>query len=153
MAAFSIPHRGRIASCLSLAVAILVVFLLGWKHAPWIGAVAAATAVWICIEGQRVEIDGSQVTITRTLLGRTFGKPLAIDTSKGASAVLSVLLPRRGLPVAIRRVAFLMDGQVIARTKDLPSDIEAHLLSSLKEEANIEVPTIESGGSFRPKGL
>lgn len=55
--------------------------------------------------------------------------------------------------MAIRRVVFLGDGQVIARTKDLPLDIEVHLLSSLREEANIEVSTIESGGSFRPKVL
>lgn len=153
MVVFFIPHRARIASCLSLAAATVMVFFLGWKHAPWIAAVAAATAVWICIEGQKVEIDGSRVTLTRTLLGRTFGKPQAIDMSKGTRAVLSVLLPRRGAPMAIRRVVFLGDGQVIARTKDLPLDIEVHLLSSLREEANIEVSTIESGGSFRPKVL
>ena len=153
MVVLFIPHRSRMASCISLAVATAVVLFLGWKHAPWIAVVAVLTAVWICGEGQRVEIDGTRVTLTRTLFGRPFGGIRAIDVSEGVSAILSVLLPRRGLATAIRRVAFLVDGRVIARTKDLPPDIEERLLSSLREEANVEILTIESGGSFRPKVL
>lgn len=150
MVVYSIPHRRRMASCLSLAIASGGVFLTGWEHAWFVSAVAAVTATWICFESQRVEVDRRSVTLTRTMFGRTFGGARTIETSSGVRAVLSVLLPRKGLPFAIRRLVFLVDGRVIARTKDLPPDIEAHLLLSLWEETNIEVSTIESGGAFRP---
>jgi len=153
VAVFSIPHRGRIASCFSLAAVSGLAFSLEWPATPWICLLTGGAAIWICFERQRVEVDGKRVTFTRTFLGKAVGTPQMIDTSNGVRAILSVLLRRRGLPSPMRRIAFLKDGRAIAWTKDLPPDIEAPLLLSLKAEAALEVSVIESGGSFRPRVL
>lgn len=153
MFTFSIPHRRRLTSCVSLAVASALCFALGWAYAYWVLVISGVCGFWLCFERQLVEIEGRWLTFTRTLFDKPVGRRTRIDTSTGTRLILSVLFPRRGLPRPLRRIAVLKEGKAVAWTKDLPPDIEEPLLLALETQTGLTISIVESKGEFRPRGL
>ena len=128
-------------------------FVLAFGLAPvfWVCLAAALSIGWLWTDRQEIGVDGSIVTLSRTLFGRRVGRVRTIDTASDISAFVYILLRRRGMSRHIRRIVFFANGRPIARTKILPSAAEARLVAALADEAGLQVRTMEAGRSFPPR--
>jgi hypothetical protein len=149
---FSIPHRARLAQCVTAALIAGYGVWADWPYAVATDMVFLVFCVFVWFERQDIEIQGRVVTLSHHILVFRLGRARAVDTAAaGTRIVRSVLLPRRGLPKELRRIFFLRGTVVVARTKDLPLDVEHSLVAAINLQAVHHVETVYSSGAFRPK--
>lgn len=144
--AFSILQGSPLANLFFALLGMGVLYEVRAPGWPWFAAAGIALLTWTCIVRQEIRIEGSIVTMWRSVFGLRLGPRKTLDTRGGIEAIVSVSLPRKGQPRTVRRIAFREKGRIVARTVPLDSRTERALLVGLVDGAGLTVPTVVIGG-------
>lgn len=150
MFVFLIPQLGRVATCVSLALAATATVVLGVPYSALACGIALVVSVWSVAVYQKVTVSKTVVTLSLTAFHRRISRETIVPITSDVTAVLSVLLRRRGMSRPLRRIAFLVDGKALCWTRALHGQIEQELVLALTDIAGLHVQTVGSGRIFPP---